>query len=73
MEKINKEELMKKLNLTEEELEKVAGAGTASDRRACYQICHDRFGGEYGEGLTELEIECIQDCDKDRETIPGIM
>lgn len=25
MEKINKEELMKKLNLTEEELEKVAG------------------------------------------------
>ena len=27
MEKINKEELMKKLNLTEEELEKVAGGG----------------------------------------------
>ena len=27
MEKINKEELMKKLNLTEKELEKVAGGG----------------------------------------------
>ena len=27
MEKINKEELMKSLNLTEEELEKVAGGG----------------------------------------------
>ena len=69
MEKITKDELMKKLNLTEEELEKIAGGGSYSDCAICFKICHERFGAEYGEGLTEKEIECRDDCKKDVETI----
>ena len=38
MEKINKEELMKKLNLTEEELEKVAG-GESNVNWQCFGDC----------------------------------
>ena len=39
MEKINKEELMKKLNLTEEELEKVAGGSSGVYDSECFGIC----------------------------------
>ena len=56
MEKINKEELMKKLNLTEEELEKVAG-GTSKEFTDCIAICilyHK---------LPTTE-DCILDCQK---------
>ena len=40
MEKISKEELMKKLNLSEEELEKVAGGGL-SCMEACEEAEHE--------------------------------
>ena len=39
MEKINKEELMKKLNLTEEEMEKVAGGLGSSACKECLSNC----------------------------------
>ena len=39
MEKINKEELMKKLNLTEEELKKVVGGEVGSDIDDCIKEC----------------------------------
>ena len=38
MEKINKEELMKKLNLTDEELEMVTG-GSATEFKECVSYC----------------------------------
>ena len=41
MEKINKEELMKKLNLTEEELEKVAGGTMVNSVASCREYCDD--------------------------------
>ena len=39
MDKINKEELMKKLNLTEEELEKVVGGGLFTPN--CDEVRHE--------------------------------
>ena len=38
MEKINKEELMKKLNLTEEDLEKVAGGSDFECEGNCWYV-----------------------------------
>ena len=72
MEKISKEELMKKLNLTEEEMEKVAGGGSArddcfskatSDCTICHSICRERF-----EETNPLRFDCKADCDRDEET-----
>ena len=39
MEKINKEELMKKLNLTEKELEKVPGGASTNSYEDCKAEC----------------------------------
>ena len=62
MEKINKEELMKKLNLTEEELEKVAGGSSEKFDFACFSMC-------VLEGLSDLE--CYEWCNKNA-AIPRI-
>ena len=47
MEKINKEELMKKMNLTEEDLEKVAGGGWDT-------ACLDNCDAEYNASMEAL-------------------
>ena len=77
MEKISKEELMKKLNLTEEELEKVAGGENISCEEFCWQqtkelsLACDR-GIEYGaskewidecnEYATRMGFKCYDSC-----------
>ena len=58
MEKINKEELMKKLNLTEEELEKIAGGTTTNAFLICFTQCmlkHEYATADY----------CTLTCQKD--------
>ena len=54
MEKINKEELMNMLSLSEEELEKIAGGGYIS---ACVTFCSTRL--LYGEDFDECFTRCI--------------
>ena len=48
MEKINKEELMKKLNLTKEDLEKVAGGLGSSACKECIENCEKGSAAEKG-------------------------
>ena len=57
MEKISKEELMKKLNLTEEEMEKVTGGAV---QRICFVNCV-KEGGDLA--------ECSRRCDSKTEAI----
>ena len=57
MEKINKEELMKKLNLTEEELEKVAGGVNWQCFVACMNKCY-----EANESPTQVVGVCLDNC-----------
>ena len=54
MEKINKEELMKKLNLTEEELEKIAGGSKTDWDGDCFFNCYIK---------QELSFDfCLENC-----------
>lgn len=76
MEKINKEELMKKLELTEIDLEKVAGGRMDPGCiNACQQAFFQKKSGceKYGIGTNDYQkciagfekehIECIYSCD----------
>ena len=57
MEKINREELMKKLNLTEEELEKITGGVNLE----CFNKCIMK-GSEGSNSEVPLVTKCMREC-----------
>ena len=57
MEKINREELMKRLNLTEEELEKITGGVNLE----CFSKCIMK-GSEGSNSEVPLVIKCMREC-----------
>ena len=58
MEKINKEELMKKLNLTEEELEKVMGGSSGVGDTHCFTNCVMECDADDN----QCPIQCMKEC-----------
>ena len=58
MEKINKEELMKRLNLSEEEMEKITGGSSIALNSKCLYRCSDKYSiSKHNE-----ELDCIERC-----------
>ena len=55
MDKISKEELLRRINLSEEELEKVAGGTNKECRDACAMQLHDTSD-------VDMFINCIKKC-----------
>ena len=63
MDKITKEELMKKLNLTEEKLAKVAGGTLVNSVASCKQNCDDREIAEMHQ-CEEMFLDNKEELDK---------
>ena len=62
MEKVTKEELMKKLNLTEEELEKVAGGLEGLTCKECRENCNKNNHVQDSKDKTNCEAMCAAVC-----------